>query len=378
MLENMAVKTKILLLSVLMIAIICIVAAVGIFFNAKAQDALDNMYNSNLMATQYLNDANGHLRVIDVNVPYILLTGSNSLDPKLLQEDILSRLDSISGDIDKVKEISHSEKSLEIIARLEQHINEVRAKVKESEGLGNTPADRQKLFENLSSVRSVANDLAALTPDNVAAGKFLFEESKIQYERSLKIFAVIVIIGLVFGVTSAIIIAGNIAAPLSTAIESLNAVADGDLTKTMPEELMGRRDEVGNVVGALNKMQTSLSGIIASVGDEAQKSADMAANVQELLRSLNADTQDMSAVTEEMAAGMEQTAASTVNMQTLSDKLQAEIKMSAEKSGESESYTEEINQRAADLKASTQISVRKSEEIYSKTKESLEKAIESA
>ena len=132
MLENMAVKTKILLLSVLMIAIICIVAAVGIFFNAKAQDALDNMYNSNLMATQYLNDANGHLRVIDVNVPYILLTGSNSLDPKLLQEDILSRLDSISGDIDKVKEISHSEKSLEIIARLEQHINEVRAKVKES------------------------------------------------------------------------------------------------------------------------------------------------------------------------------------------------------------------------------------------------------
>ena len=373
----MAVKSKILVLSVLLIAVICIVAAVGVFFNAKAKQSLDDMYNFNLMATQYLNDANNHLRAIDVNIPYVLLSG-DLIDVKVLRDDILSRLDSIGGDVEKLKAIDKGEKAQKIIAELDNHLATVKSNVKATETLGNTPEDKVKLFENLSSVRVIAGDLAALTPDNVSQGKVLFETNNEQYDRSIIIFAVIIVIGLVFGIGSAIIIAGNIASPLASAITSLNAVADGDLTKTMPEDLANRRDEVGNVVQALHKMQVSLRGIIKEVTEEANKSTQMAEQVQELLKSLNSDTQDMSAITEEMAAGMEETAASTVNMQTLSDKLQSEVQNSSKKAGESEGYTEEINQRATNLQAKAKDSGQKAKEVYSKTKDSLEKAIESA
>ena len=193
MLENMAVKTKILVLSILMIAIICIVAAVGIFFNAKAQDSLNEMYNSNLMATQYLNDANVHIRAIEVNVPYVLLLGNNSLDAKVLQDDIISRLDNISGDVEKLKLICKNESSQMLIARLEEHLSDVKAKIKDSETLVNSPEARIKLFEDLTSVNSVARDLASLTPDNVAQGKILFEDNNVQYDRSIKIFAFIIL-----------------------------------------------------------------------------------------------------------------------------------------------------------------------------------------
>ena len=378
MLENMAVKTKILLLSMLMLVIIAVVAAVGIFFNAKAKQSIDDMYSYNLMATQYLNDANNHLRVISVNVPYLLLSGKSSLDPTVLQNDILGRLDSIKGDADKLKEITRGEKSQKTVEDLHKHIDEVKSKIKETSNLGDTPAERIKLFENLSSVNIIASDLAALTPDNVAQGKMLFETNNEYYNHSLKIFAVIIVLGLIFAITAALVIANNIGAPLALAVQSLNTVADGDLTKPLPEELTHRRDEVGAVAAALYKMQTSLRGIIKNVGEQAEKSNEMVGRVQELLKSLNSDTQDMSAVTQEMAAGMEETAASTVNMQTLSDKLREDIRQSADRAAQSESYTEEINQRAQGLRNKTGVSVKKAEEIYTNTKNSLEKAIDSA
>ena len=54
MMENLSVRTKILVLSVIMLVITCIVAGVGIYSNQKAKQSLDNMYNYNLMTTQYL------------------------------------------------------------------------------------------------------------------------------------------------------------------------------------------------------------------------------------------------------------------------------------------------------------------------------------
>ena len=70
--ENLSVRTKILLLSAIMLIITCVVAAVGIYSNHKSKQSLDDMYNYNLMTTQYLNDANNHLRGIDVDVAYLL------------------------------------------------------------------------------------------------------------------------------------------------------------------------------------------------------------------------------------------------------------------------------------------------------------------
>ena len=72
MMENLSVRTKILVLSVIMLVITCIVAGVGIFSNQKSKQSLDDMYNYNLMTTQYLNDANNQLRSIDVDVAYLL------------------------------------------------------------------------------------------------------------------------------------------------------------------------------------------------------------------------------------------------------------------------------------------------------------------
>ena len=376
--ENLSVRVKILLLSGIMLLITCVVAAVGIFANSQAKQALDDMYNYNLMTTQYLNDANNQLRGIDVDVAYMLQQDFSADSRKVVLADISGRLEAIKGDIEKVKEIDRSPRAQETIESLNKNLAIVEGKVKAVESLGNTPADKVKIFENLSTTSIIASNLAVLTPDNVLQGKMLFEENNANYALAIKVFIGIVLLGLLIGVAIAFLIAQNIASPLATSIEHLNAVADGDLTQDMPAGLAQRQDEVGMMVQALAKMQQSLRSVLRNVHDEAENSANMVSEVQLLVGDLNSSAQDMSAVTEEMAAGMEETAASTTSLQNLSDHLSEKIHATAKAAAESETYTVEIAERAGKLKAAMEESSGEAQRIYTDTKTSLEEAIESA
>ena len=378
MMENLSVRTKILVLSAIMLVITCIVAGVGIYSNQKAKQSLDNMYNYNLMTTQYLNDANNQLRGIDVDVAYLLQQNFSQASRKVLLDDINGRLKSIQGDIEKVKDIDRSDRAQKTIAQLEDNITMVQGKVKDTAGLGTSDADKVKAFDNLSTTNAIASNLAVLTPDNVMQGKELFEANNENYDRTIKIFMGIILVGLLLGIAAAVVISKNIADPLQGAIVHLNAIADGDLTQPVPDQLTVRQDEVGLVAQALLKMQNSLQTVLKSVHNEADNSANMVTEVHELVNDLNGSAQDMSAVTEEMAAGMEETAASTVNLQTLSDQLKDQIHATAKAAKDSESYTEEISKRADSLKKTMDQSSGEARRIYADTKTSLEEAIESA
>ena len=377
MLENMSVRLKVMFLAVVMIIITCIVAGIGIYFNSNAKDSIDEMYRSNLMATQYINDANSQFRLLDGDVIYMLIGGS-SIDQNILRDDIIERLSRINGDAEKLKEIVKSDNSKQAVESLVSHLNEATSAVNATKGLSTSPEDRIKMYKNLMMVKPIANDLDAITPENVYQGKVLFEDTSNRYALSVKIFAAIVVLGLLFGIGAATIISRGIANPLHGAIDALNTSAKGDLTNEVPPELMQRGDEVGTVAVALSKMQSGLKNILKSVREEAQQSVDMAEQVQALIRKLDEHTQDMSAVTEQMAAGTQETAATTANIQTLSDSVNEEIQSTSEESKRSEEYANEIDNRAATLRASTSQSFNAAQEIYGQTKVSLEKAIKSA
>ena len=205
----------------------------------------------------------------------------------------------------------------------------------------------------------------------------MFQEANDNYDMTIKIFAAIILLGLLIGVAAAIVIAKNIAGPLQKSVQNLEAVANGDLTQEVPVEMTHRNDEVGDMVRALKKMQESLHEVLHNVNKEAESSIEMVNEVQALVGELNDSAQDMSAVTEEMAAGMEETAASTVNMQDLSDKIREQVRESANEAHKSENYTDEISARANSLKRTMEQSSSEAQRIYSNTKSSLEEAIES-
>ncbi len=376
--NHLSVKVKILLLAVIMLLITCLVAAVGIFSNSQAKQSLDDMYNYNLMTTQYLNDANNQLLNIVSDVSYIQQQNFTVENRKILLENIENKLKIMAEDVAKVKEIDRSQRAQETIAVLEKNLADFSAKVKATESLGMSVEDKAKILENLSGASAISASLSILTPDNVLQGKLLFEENNAAYDRAIKIFMGIILLGILIGVAAATIIARNIADPLSESVRQLDAVANGDLTQKIPPELGERRDEVGSMVQALQKMQGALRSVLKEVQNEADKSADMVQEVQQLVGELNDSTQDMSAATEEMAAGMEETAASTSNLQHLSDTIGDRIRENAQEAQESEEYTDQVAERATRLQTTMAQSSGEATRVYTATKTAVEDAIESA
>ena len=372
--KDYAVRTKVFILSVFLLAAILVVAVVGIYSNDQAKQSLDDMYHHNLMSTQYLNDANTRLRKISVNVPYILQENIPVDNRKILVDDVLGNLNALHHDMEELKKIDTSERAQATIAELEKNLTVATDKVGAVNNMGTTTEDRVAIFDNLASLTVISSNMAVLTPDNVFQGKQLFEANNARYDRTVYSFAIIIVIAVAFGVLVSRRIADNISDPLASSIGHLSAVASGDLSREIPRELSDRADEIGTVVKALGKMQ----GFMKQVHEEAEQTDAMVAELEEMLHGLNNDTQDMSAVTEEMSAGMEETAASTSSVQHLSGELNDGIKGAADAARESEEYTREVAQRAADLQTTMEQSRLNTRQIYGSTKGSVAEAIESS
>ena len=372
--KDYAVRTKVFILSVFLLAAILVVAVVGIYSNDQAKQSLDDMYHHNLMSTQYLNDANTRLRKISVNVPYILQEGITADNRKILVDDVLGNLNALHHDMEELKKIDTSERAQATITELEKNLSVATDKVSAVNNMGTTPEDRVAIFDNLASLTVISSNMAVLTPDNVFQGKQLFEANNARYDRTVYSFAIIIVIAVGFGVLVSRRIADNISDPLASSIGHLSAVASGDLSREIPRELSDRADEIGTVVKALGKMQ----GFMKQVHEEAEQTDAMVAELEEMLHGLNNDTQDMSAVTEEMSAGMEETAASTSSVQHLSSEVHDGIKGAADAAHASEEYTREVAQRAADLQTSMEQSRLQTREIFGGTKASVAEALESA
>ena len=372
--KDYAVRTKVFILSVFLMAAMIVVAAVGIYSNYMAKQSLDEMYHHNLMATQYLNDANDRLRRISVNVPYLLQEGFTADNRKILVDDVLGNLDGIQHDLEELKKIDTSERAQAMIAELEKNLDTAKDKIGAINSMGTSPKDRIAIFDNIGALTVISSNMAVLTPDNVFQGKQLFEANNVRYVRTVELFAVIILIAVGFGMLVSRRIADNISDPLAASIDHLSAVAAGDLSREIPAELSQRQDEIGTVVKALGKMQ----GFMKQVHEEAEQTDAMVAELEEMLHGLNNDTQDMSAVTEEMSAGMEETAASTSSVQHLSGELNDGIKGAADAAHASEEYTREVAQRAADLQTSMEQSRLQTRKIFGGTKASVAEALESA
>ena len=373
-LKDYSVKTKVTILSVFLLLTVALVAAVGIYSSHSAKQALDEMYHHNLMTTQYLNDANNRLRSITVNVSYIVQQNFTQENRQILLDDIAGNLAGIRHDVEEIQKMEQSERTQTALSALDKDLDAADAAVKAVGTLGTAPEDKAEAYNQLSSLTAIGANMQVLTPDNVFQGKQLFETNNIQYARTLKIFAAIILISLILGIVMSRIIADNISAPLNTSIDHLNAVATGDLDREIPAALSNRADEIGVVVKALMKMQ----GFMKQVHEEAEKTDAVVGELEAMINAMNNETQDMSAVTEEMSAGMEETAASTASMQQVSGHLSEEIQHTVQEMKKSEAYTREIAVRATELKAKMEQSQEASNRVYGSTKTSVEDAIEAA
>ena len=133
---------------------------------------------------------------------------------------------------------------------------------------------------------------------DVARGETLASEKV--YDQAVSMLALAALIAVLGAAGAGIWLVRSIRAPLEQAVQAADRVANGDLSGVIRVE---RQDETGRLLGALERMQSSLVQTVRSV----RQNAEGVASASSQIASGNAD---LSGRTEEQASALEETAAS--------------------------------------------------------------------
>ena len=132
-----------------------------------------------------------------------------------------------------------------------------------------------------------------------------FETAKATYRRDQALFVTLLVVGLSGIGVFAFFLIRSITIPLAQAARVSEAVAQGDLTQTVP---VGGRDEIGRLLGAMANMQQELRGMMAGLqhnaqdldqaarelSDSAGRSAEASETQSEAASSMAASVEEMS------------------------------------------------------------------------------------
>ncbi|MBA0193388.1 methyl-accepting chemotaxis protein [Pectobacterium carotovorum] len=166
---------------------------------------------------------------------------------------------------------------------------------------GNTDAAAEEYF-NVTRVTqakytSKVHEFIDIQDDKMTSSAQVVGDS---YKNALMVLATIIIISALAGLIIASLITRSVTQPLQEALGVAENVAKGDLTSEIYTE---RKDETGQLLSALNNMNSSLRQIVSQVRDGAETISSAASQIA-------AGNQDLSARTEEQASSLEETASS--------------------------------------------------------------------
>jgi methyl-accepting chemotaxis protein len=131
---------------------------------------------------------------------------------------------------------------------------------------------------------------------------------------------VAVIVGMVLAALLGWLITRSVTGPLRRGSAILDVLAEGDMSREVPADLVARKDEVGDLARAMQAMATQLKGTVTKVTQTTSQVNSAAAEIAQ-------GSSDLAQRTEEQASALEETASSM-------EELTSTVKQSAENAGQ--------------------------------------------
>ena len=196
--------------------------------------------------------------------------------------------------------------------------------------------DKAQANEHSRDGQKIVNDaLAAMSAYVVNAKKQMAEHAVVSKEEGLHAQSLLLtLIGasLAIAIAAAIWISLNISRSLARAVDLAGAVAEGDLSQTIPS---ASNDEVGDLVRSLNMMVEKLRQIVAEALTAAQN--------------VSAGSQELSASAEQLSQGATEQASSAEEASSSMEEMASNVKQNADNANQTEKIAA---QSAKDAEAS--------------------------
>ncbi|GAA0742407.1 methyl-accepting chemotaxis protein [Clostridium oceanicum] len=381
MLNNLKVKTKIFLLSVIMFILMSSIAIMGYQNSSSGNKNMKSIYEDCLLSTEYLNNSRIQIRAIEGDINYIIIYTGKSHKQKEKLKDIKNRKEIFKENFRKYQKTVIDQEEKNVISSMGEDIKIYSKKIEDvlkASLQGNQKEAMNKCVTLEDTAKKLHNSLEILTKHNMKYADEVYNENQVNYKRTMVLFLGILIFSIIIAGIVTRVISKNITEPLGLCVQYFELLAEGNFSYKTDEEFIKRKDEIGELAKSTSLMEKYIKELIKNVKNEGNSIENIVNAINHRMSDLNNDVEGVSKATEELSANMEETAASAEEMALASQEIEGAINSIAEKSQEGEIKAGKINNRAETTKQKVRAAQEKTYEILGNTRRGLEKAIESS
>lgn len=200
------------------------------------------------------------------------------------------------------------------------------------------------------------------------------KESRQFTNQKISIFLIVCSVSEVLMILYLIATVVNITKPLKQVGSVMQGMSEGDFTVKISDAVLKRRDDFGKLAAILEKMRTSIGGLIGDVKRETGLTTDSVSVISQNMTLLNSEVEDVSSTTTQLSASMEETAAASGNISEMTKEIEHAARNIAERAQEGAERADVIHRKAVSAKESAG----KSKGTLMQEKKSIEDSLQDA
>jgi methyl-accepting chemotaxis protein len=287
-----------------LILVLATIATASALLTARANaEATERMLAVPLAKERMVSDWNVNTYSAIVRTSLIARSTDNTLSTVFAKDiaDSVTRSTEIIKKVEPLLDSPEEKAKLQEVQALRAKYQAAKVEVMNAKKAGDSATAERRYDEGFApAAQAYSTALQELLSTQRRTIDTMTRDSRATYEEHSRLVLLLNGLMIVLGAFAAVAITRSIVRPLSRAVQAAETVAGGDLTGSYDH---GRRDEIGDLMRAMQSMSDGLAKVVAEVQ---AGSRTIAAGSTEIA----SGNLDLSARTEQQASSLEETAAS--------------------------------------------------------------------
>ncbi|GAE01888.1 methyl-accepting chemotaxis protein [Clostridium botulinum B str. Osaka05] len=377
--DNQKIKYKMMMITIIFIVFVSICGFTGAYFNKRSNVNIKELYENSLVTSELLNDSRTQSRIIELDTAKIILESKDSKNIEELKKQIYEAESVFNENIKIYKSMKLEPKEKELISSIEEKLLNLREDRNNIIKLSQEEKQEEAL-KKLNYITPAVNyyqkDILELVQYNKKQANNFMKESDMFFKKSRIIVICIIVFSIAIGITLVTLISKNLQKSVKELIKYLDKLSKGDFRESIPDNLLNRKDEVGEISNSLSKVYENILYIEKNTFKEMDKSIEFIESITSSIEELNFKIQNTFAATEQLSASMEQTGASTEEMNVTSGEIGMQIQKISNNALSTDENSEKILEKSEKLKEGFLESKKQVRYMKENIDEDMKKAIE--
>ena len=312
----MNIKTKILTPSLVAVAMMLVLGCLTYLGTRHLQQTLDIISNKGIQQVNLLNGSLTELLEANVSAYRLLSTMANFDEGKIKKETaiVLAHADSAAEKLRQLRERSDiSDQDKEKLTEFDAHLAKYRKSIAQAIDMASADISLATGMMQAADKRflDIRDKLGQLVEEHEKDSNDTITSAIASANTTININIVVFFVGMIIAISVSLLLARRITAPLLSAIDTARSIADGKLTNVISPQA---DDETGDLLRALDSMQTNLRDLISQIITNAKITGNSCVTMAKALNSINHSVEGQNDATSAVAAAVQQMSVSISNI----------------------------------------------------------------